>query len=76
MTALSGLASYLELAHAAGLGESVRLHMGDRKRRQDWTYEQMITLVTWALGPLAVQMPITWVPGLPAGKRALMSPQE
>ena len=42
MTALSGLASYLELAHAACLGESVRLHMGDRKRRQGWTYEQMV----------------------------------
>ena len=43
MTALSGLAAYLDLAQAAGLSESVRRHIGIREGKQGWTDNQLIT---------------------------------
>ena len=43
MTALSGLAAYLELAHTAGLRSSVERHVGLREGGQGWTDSQMIT---------------------------------
>ena len=43
MTALSGLAPYLELMHAAGLRSSVERHVGLRECGQGWTDGQMIT---------------------------------
>ena len=43
MTALSGLAAYLDLAEAARLGESVRRHVGGREGTQGWTDAQMVT---------------------------------
>ena len=43
MTALSGLAVYLELAHTAGLRSSVERHVGLRQGGQGWTDSQMIT---------------------------------
>ena len=42
MTALSGLPSYLDLAHVAGLGESVRHHLRGREGGQGWTDAQMV----------------------------------
>ena len=42
MTALSGLAAYLDLAGAARLGESVRRHVGVREGTQGWTDAQMV----------------------------------
>ena len=43
MTALSGLMTYVELMHAAGLRSSVERHVGVRERGQGWTDSQMIT---------------------------------
>lgn len=43
MSALSGLAAYLDLAAVARLGESVRRHVGVREGTQGWTDAQMIT---------------------------------
>ena len=43
MTAMSGLPAYLDLAEAAGLGESVRRHVGMREGGQGWTDAQMVT---------------------------------
>ena len=42
MTALSGLAAYLDLAEAARLGKSVRRHVGVREGTQGWTDAQMV----------------------------------
>ena len=42
MTALSGLAVYLEMAEAAGLGESIRRHVKVREGGQGWTDRQMV----------------------------------
>ena len=43
MTALSGLAAYLELAHAAGLRSSAERHIRLREGEQGWTDSQMPT---------------------------------
>ena len=43
MTALSGLATYLDLARVAGLNESARRHVGIKEGKQGWTDSQMIT---------------------------------
>lgn len=43
MTALSGLAVYLEMAEAIGLGESIRREVKVREGGQGWTDWQMIT---------------------------------
>ena len=42
MTALSGLAVYLEMAEAVGLGESIRHHVKVREEGQGWTDRQMV----------------------------------
>ena len=42
MTALAGLAAYLNLRQVAGLGESVRRHLGVNQGRQGWTDAQMV----------------------------------
>ena len=42
MTALSGLAIYLEMAEAAGLGESIRRHVKVREGGQGWIDRQMV----------------------------------
>lgn len=42
MTALAGLPAYLELAHVAGLRESVRRHVGVRAAGQGWTDAQQV----------------------------------
>ena len=42
VTALSGLATYLELAHAARLRSSVERHLGLRELGQGWTDSQMV----------------------------------
>ena len=42
VTALSGLVTYLELAHAAGLRSSVERHVGLREFGQGWTDSQMV----------------------------------
>ena len=46
MTALSGLAVYLEMAEAIGLGESIRRHVRVREGGQGWTDRQMVTSLT------------------------------
>ena len=43
MTALSGLAAYLDMASVARFGESVRRHVGVREGTQGWTDAQMVT---------------------------------
>ncbi len=43
MTALAGLATYLDLLQVAGLRESMERHVGVRKQTQGWTDSQMIT---------------------------------
>ena len=43
VTALSGLAAYMDLARVAGLSESVRRHVGVREEGQGWTDAQMVT---------------------------------
>ena len=43
MTAMSGLAMYLEMAHASGLSESVSRHVRVREGAQGWTDAQMVT---------------------------------
>ena len=43
MTSLTGLAVYLEMAEAAGLGESIRRHVKIREGGQGWTDRQMVT---------------------------------
>ena len=43
MSALSGLAAYLDLAAVARIGDSVRRHVGVREGAQGWTDAQMIT---------------------------------
>ncbi len=43
MTALSGLAAYLEMAEASGLRDSIRRHVGIRAEGQGWTDVQMVT---------------------------------
>ena len=42
VTALAGLAAYLDLWQAAGLGESVRRHLGVNQGRQGWTDAQVV----------------------------------
>ena len=42
-TALSGLATYLDLAQVAGLSESARRHVGIKAGKQGWTDSQIIT---------------------------------
>ena len=42
VTALSGLATYLELARAAGLRSSVERHVGLRELGHGWTDSQMV----------------------------------
>ena len=42
VTALSGLARYLDMARAAGLSESVRRHVGVRKGSMGWTDAQTV----------------------------------
>ncbi len=51
ITGLAGLAAYLELWQVAGLGESVRRHLGLNQGSQGWTGAQM--LVSLALLNLA-----------------------
>ena len=43
VTSMSGLATYLEVAHAAGLSESVSRHVRVREGAQGWTDAQMVT---------------------------------
>ena len=43
MTALSGLACYLEMAEAAGVWESIRRHLWLRVEGQGWTDVQVVT---------------------------------
>ena len=43
MTSVSGLAMYLEVAHAAGLSESASRHVKVREGAQGWTDAQMVT---------------------------------
>ena len=43
MTALSGLACYLEMAEAAGVWESIRRHLRLRVEGQGWTDVQVVT---------------------------------
>ena len=43
MTALSGLAAYLEMAEVAGLRESIRRHVRVREEGQGWTDVEVIT---------------------------------
>ena len=43
MTARTGLAVYLEMAEAIGLGESIRRHAKVREGGQGWTDRQMVT---------------------------------
>jgi hypothetical protein len=43
MTSMSGLAMYLEVAHAAGLSESASRHVKVREGAQGWTDAQMVT---------------------------------
>ena len=43
MTALAGLAAYLDLLQVAGLRESVERHVGVRAGTQGWTDSQMVT---------------------------------
>ena len=43
MTALSGLAAYLELAHVVGLRSSLERHEGLREGGRGWTDSQIIT---------------------------------
>ena len=50
MTALSGLMTYLELIHAAGLRSSVERHMGLREGGQGWTDSQIVNPVFPILG--------------------------
>ena len=42
VTALSGLATYLDMARAAGLSESVRRHVGVREGSMGWTDAQTV----------------------------------
>jgi hypothetical protein len=42
MTALAGLPSYLELAHALGLGKMISSSIKARQENQGWTDEQMV----------------------------------
>ena len=42
MTLLSGLATHLELAHAAGLRSSVERHLGLREFGQGWMDSRMV----------------------------------
>ena len=42
VTALSGLATYLELAHAARMRSSVERHLGLRELGQGWTDSRMV----------------------------------
>jgi hypothetical protein len=43
MTALAGLPTYLELAHVAGLSQSIQRHLKLREGKQGWTDAQVIT---------------------------------
>ena len=43
MTALAGLAAYLDLWQVAGLNQSIRRHLGVNQGRQGWTDAQMVT---------------------------------
>lgn len=43
LTGLAGLPVYLDLAHVAGLRESIECHVGLRKESQGWTDSQLIT---------------------------------
>ncbi len=43
MTALSGMATYLDLAQVAGLPQSFRRHVGVKEGKRGWTDGQMIT---------------------------------
>ena len=63
MTALSGLAAYLDLAQAAGLSESVRRHIGIREGKQGWTDNQLITclaLLNLAGGESVDDLRVLW----------------
>ena len=42
MTSFGGLPTYLELAHVAGLRQSVEKHLGVRRNTQGWTDAQMV----------------------------------
>jgi hypothetical protein len=42
MTALAGLAAYLDLAQVIGLNKSIRKHLKVRTGRQRWTDTQMV----------------------------------
>ena len=42
MTSLSGLVTYLELMHAAGLRSSIERHVGLRGGGQGWTDSQVV----------------------------------
>ena len=42
MTALSGLAAYLEMAEAAGLRDAIRRHITVREKGQGWSDVQMV----------------------------------
>ena len=42
VTALAGLAAYLDLAQVAGLHESVRRHLVVNQGRQGWTDSQIV----------------------------------
>ena len=61
MTALSGLVTYLELMHAAGLRLSVERHVGLRKSGQGWTDSQIVNsliLLNLAGGESVVDMDV------------------
>jgi hypothetical protein len=43
MTALAGLPTYLDLAHVAGLSQSIQRHVKLREGKQGWSDAQVIT---------------------------------
>ena len=43
MTALAGLPTYLDLAHVAGLSQSIQCHVKLREGNQGWSDAQIIT---------------------------------
>ncbi len=43
MTALAGLPTYLDLAHVAGLSQSIQRHVKLRRGKQGWSDAQVVT---------------------------------
>jgi hypothetical protein len=55
MTALAGLPAYLDLAHVAGLSQSIQRHVKLRQGKQGWSDVQMVTsLVLLNLGSCSI----------------------